>query len=166
MADDGEWPRAVAEALPPSARVTGRLASPGRMQKRADADHLADLAIRQTEAPTPSAMTGEDRAAGAEALAYRAAGPTASNTGGDRQAEDDATADVVLNLAEVYQRVGDDPAGPGDRRGQSPSSVDEITPGLRYSRPSRARPGAFIAMSPVPKAITSIEDDHDRPNRG
>ncbi len=134
MAEDGEWTQEQwAEALPPSATaslVASRVFA--RMQKRADADRLADLAIRQAEAPTPPGYDpAEDRAAGAEALAYRGRWTDAAEQYrlAIDQAEDDATRRMWwLNLAEVAQRTGDD-AGRvrAIEAAKAPSSVDEIT---------------------------------------
>jgi tetratricopeptide (TPR) repeat protein len=142
MAEDGEWTREQwAEALPPSAAaslVTSRVLA--KMQKRADADRLADLAIRQNEVPTPPGYDpAEDRAAGAEALAYRGRWTDAAEQyrRAIDQAEDDATRRMWwLNLAEVAQRVGDD-AGRvrAIEAAKSPTSVDEITRrALRYQQ--------------------------------
>ena len=134
MAEDGEWSREQwAEALPPSAAsslVASRVLA--RMQKRADADRLADLAIRQAEsAPPPGFDLAEERAAGAEALAYRGRWTDAAEQ--YRRAidlvEDDATRRMWwLNLAEVAQRAGDDTTR--DRAieaAKAPDSADAIT---------------------------------------
>ena len=122
------------------------------MQKRADADRLADLAIRQSEEPTPAGYDpAEDRAAGAEALAYRGRWPDAATQYrlAIDLAEDDATRRMWwLNLAEVALRANDDA---GRERAieaaKSPTTVDEITrralqyqqsqTGLGSARPSR-----------------------------
>jgi hypothetical protein len=134
MVEDGEWTREQwAEALPPSATaslVASRVFA--KMQKRADADRLADLAIRQSEEPTLAGYDpAEDRAAGAEALAYRGRWPDAAAQYrlAIDLAEDDATRRMWwLNLAEVALRANDD-AG-RDRAieaAKSPTTVDEIT---------------------------------------
>ena len=142
MAEDGEWTREQwAEALPPSATaslVASRVFA--KMQKRSDADRLADLAIRQAETPTaPGYDPAEARAAGAEALAYRSRWPEAADQyrRAIDLAEDDATRRMWwLNLAEVAQRMQDD-AGRARaiEAAKSLSSVDEVTRrALRYQQ--------------------------------
>ena len=101
------------EALPPSAAASMAAARVlARKHDRAQADRLADLAIRQGEAGPPVGFDpGEHRAGVAEALAYRSRWTDAAEQYrlAIDLAEDDATRRRWwLNLAEVAQRTGDD----------------------------------------------------------
>ena len=152
MSEDGDWTREQwSEALPPSAvssLVASRVLNQGR--KRADADRLADLAIKQAESPPPPGFDpAEERAAGAEALAYRGRWTDAAEQ--YRLAIDRVDVDPIrrmwwLNLAEVAQRIGDDPAR--DRAieaAKAPDSADEITGrALKYQQ---SLPGS-VSTSP------------------
>jgi tetratricopeptide (TPR) repeat protein len=142
MAEDGEWTlEQWAEALPPTATasmVASRVLS--RLKKRAEADALADRAIRQVESPeSPGFDPAEDLAAGAEALAYRGRWTDAADP--YRRAIDLAGTDAIrrmwwLNLAEVSQRAGDD-AGRARaiESARSTTGIDEITRrALRYQQ--------------------------------
>ncbi len=154
MAEDGEWtPEQWAEALPPSATaslVASRVLA--RMRKRPEADRLADLAIRQAEAPTPPGYDpAEHRAAGAEALAYRGRWTDAAEQYrlAIDQAEDDATRRMWwLNLAEVAQRLGDDSSrARAIEAAKAPDSADEIT--RRALQYQQSLPGPGLVGPPT-----------------
>ena len=134
MAEAGEWTREQwTEALPPSAAATlvaSRVLA--KKQQRAEADRLADLAIRQAGEPTPPGFDpAEQRAAGAEALAYRGRWTDAAEQyrRAIDLAEDDTTRRMWwLNLAELAHRV-DDASGRARaiEAAKAPDSSDEIT---------------------------------------
>jgi hypothetical protein len=135
MTEDGEWTNEQwSEALPPSA-VCSLVASRvfALKQNRSDADRLADLAIRQAESPSPPPGfdLAEERAAGAEALAYRGRWTDAAEQYrlAIDQADDDPTRRMWwLNMAEVAQRMGDDSArARAIEAAKSPDSTDKIT---------------------------------------
>ncbi len=142
MAQAGDWTfEQWTEALPPSALaslVASRVLAKG--DRRADADRLADRAIKQAEEPTPPGFDpAEQRAAGAEALAYRRRWTDAAEQ--YRRAidltEDDSTRRMWwLNLAEMAHRV-DDAAGRARaiEAAKAPDSADEITKrALKYQQ--------------------------------
>ena len=142
MAEAGDWTyEQWTQTLPESAApalVASRVLA--RSQKRALADRLADLAIRQAESPPPGGFDpAESLAAGAEGLATRGRWTDAAEQ--YRRAIDEADDDETrrmwwLNLAEVAQRTGDD-AGRlrAIEAAKSVNSVDEITrKALKYQQ--------------------------------
>ena len=142
MAEDGDWtPEQWSAALPPSSTATWTAAR--ILSKRlqvAQADRLADQAIRLGDSPgSESFDPAEERAAAAEALAYRGRWTDAAEQ--YRLAIDQAADDTTrrmwwLNLAEVAQRANDD-AGRARaiEAARSPTLVDEVTRrALRYQQ--------------------------------
>jgi hypothetical protein len=134
MAERGEWSfEQWTSALPPSA-VASWVGSKvlARMQKKTEADGLADLAIRQADLTPPAGYDPvEHRAAVAEALAYRGRWTDASEQ--YRQAIDQVDNDAIrrawwLNLSELAHRMSDTAAqARAIEAAQSPDTVDEIT---------------------------------------
>jgi tetratricopeptide (TPR) repeat protein len=152
MAERGQWTiEQWTSALPPSAAASW-VASKVllKMQKRAEADALADLAIRQGESASPTGSDpAEHRAGVAEALAYR--GRWTDSVEHYRQAIDLADDDATrrswwLNLAELAHRMSDDPAQiRAIEAAKSPDRVDEITQRARKvqeSLPALLTPGS------------------------
>ena len=133
IADDKIDPDRWSEALPPSpvvSVVTMKVLS--KSQKRAKADRMADLAIRQLESEPPIGFDpGEHRAAGAEALAYRGRWTDAAEQyrlAIDLASDDSTRRMWSLNLAEVAHRLNDDAARTrAIEAAKAPDSADEIT---------------------------------------
>ena len=151
MARDGEWTAEQwAEALPPSAAaswVASRVFA--GLNRRADADRLADRAILQADSPTPPGHDpAEALAAVAEALAYRKRWTDAAErySRAIDLAERDTTRRMWwLNLAELAQRTNDDALRVrAIEAAKSPSTVDEVT--RRAVKYQQTLPG------PVPKS--------------
>jgi tetratricopeptide (TPR) repeat protein len=161
MAERGDWTTEQwTSALPPSASATWVASKVlARMRKKAVADALADLAIRQAEIlPPPGYDPAEHRAAVAEALAYR--GRWTDSAEQYRQAIDQVEDDTTrrswwFNLAELAHRMSDDAAQASAlEASKSPDLADEITqrarkalesqPGLLAPTPRRSSTRSYI----------------------
>lgn len=154
MARAGDWtPEQWDEALPATAAAplaASRVLAKG--PNRAEADRLADLAIRRADSPPgPGFDPAEHLAAGAEALALR--GRWADAAARYRQAIDLAGDDATrrtwwLNLAEIAGHAGDDATrSRALEAARGPDPADEIT--RRAVKSQQAAP-AIAAPGPRP----------------
>jgi hypothetical protein len=142
MVSAGDWTSEQWEAALPPTALASLSASRvlARSKKRPEADRLADLAIRQAGAPPPPGFDpAEHRAASAEALAYRQRWTDAAELyrlAIDLVDDDPTRRRWWLNLAEVAQRLNDEPArARAIEAARAPDSGDEITKrALKYQQ--------------------------------